>query len=189
MISDYSGLQTSISRWLHRSDLVSVIPDLIMLAETRFNRNLRVRQMEKKATLTLTDGAGALPADWLELVGSPKDGETRFQFVARDEFCGLGSIYTLIGNEIHVSHNGSGPPTVDICYYSRIPALSDQNASNWLLQDGPDVYLYGALLESAPYIKNDERIETWRALLQVALTDLQMASDRGKYSGGTLVID
>lgn len=189
MITDYTSLQASISRWLHRSDLVSVIPDLIMLAETRFNRNLRVRQMEKADTLALVDGVADLPADWIEFVGAPKDGDRPLQFVARDDwetYRQYGCYYTIMGSQILVYE---GPASVSVHYYAKIPSLSDTQASNWLLESGPDVYLYGALLESAPYIKNDERIETWRALLQVALTDLQMASDRGKYSGGTLVID
>lgn len=190
MITDYTQLKATVGRWLHRSDLASVAEDLIMLAETRFNRNLRVRQMEKASTLALTDGAADLPADWLEFVGAPTDGDIRFDFVARDEWqrCDLGSYYTIMGNQLMVSHNGAGPDNVSVRYYAKIPALSESQATNWLLDDGPDAYLYGALLEAAPYIKDDPRIETWRGLLQVALTDLQTSSDRAKHSGGTLVI-
>ncbi|MGB6105643.1 MAG: hypothetical protein WBF88_17510 [Pusillimonas sp.] len=188
MINDYTGLKASISRWLHRSDLVNVVPDLIMLAEVRFNRNLRVRQMEKSETLVLTDGAASLPADWIEFVGSPMDGDRPLQFVPRDKWQNYrqyGCYYTIMGSQIYVS---DGPTSITADYYAKMPSLSDQAATNWLLADGPDAYLYGALLESAPYIKDDPRVETWRGLLQVALTDLQAASDRAKYSGGSLVV-
>lgn len=45
MINDYATLKTAIASWLARADLTAAIPDFIQLAETRFNRELRVRQM------------------------------------------------------------------------------------------------------------------------------------------------
>ena len=45
-------------------------------------------------------------------------------------------------------------------YRANIPPLAS-NGANWLLTLAPDLYLYGALLESAPYIKEDGRIQTW----------------------------
>lgn len=191
-ISNYQQLQASLNRWLHRSDMAIVIPDLIVLAETRFNRNLRVRQMEKRLSAPITSETVALPADWLEFVGAPMDGETQFNYVARDQWDlnvgarNFGSFYTIIGDSILVGSDFAAPVNLRFDYYAKIPALSDEAPTNWLLLDGPDLYMYGALLEAEPYIKNDSRMETWRALLQVALTDLQASNDRAKYSGGTL---
>ena len=38
----YSELKSNIADWLNRSDLTSVIPTFISLAENRLNRQLRV---------------------------------------------------------------------------------------------------------------------------------------------------
>jgi hypothetical protein len=56
-----------------------------------------------------------------------------------------------------------------------------------LLTAAPDVYLYGALLQAAPYLKDDARISTWATLYTSAMEDLQVADDRGATSGGALV--
>lgn len=44
---------------------------------------------------------------------------------------------------------------------------------NWLITAHPDVYLYGALVESAPYLKDDARIATWAGRLELALEGIR----------------
>ena len=65
----YTGLQASIASWLHRSDLTAIIPDLIVLAEARLARDLRLRKMvttTTSSTVASTQGI-TLPADFLEI--------------------------------------------------------------------------------------------------------------------------
>ena len=50
----YSELKTTVANYLGRSDLTSVIPDFIRLAETRLQRELRTRQMLNSATASMT---------------------------------------------------------------------------------------------------------------------------------------
>lgn len=195
MITNYVDLQTALRNYLHRGDLNAIIPTFIQLAETRFNRNLRLRQMEAEATLPVVDGRVVLPEDWLEFSGAPMAGAAQLTFVPRDKW-GLhyqqhlgGNYYTIIGSVLHAAWDTSaGTGDVTFRYYQKIPSLDSENPSNWLIREAPDAYLYGALLEAEPYIKNDRRIEVWRQLLQVALNDLQISNDRGKYSGGSLAI-
>lgn len=40
--------------------------------------------------------------------------------------------------------------------------------TNWLLEAHPDVYLYGTLFESAPYLVDDERVPMWGELAKAA---------------------
>ncbi len=49
-ISTYAELQTAVGNWLNRADLTARIPEFIELFEARVKRDLRVRQMEKRAT-------------------------------------------------------------------------------------------------------------------------------------------
>ena len=60
---------------------------------------------------------------------------------------------------------------------------SDTTTFNWLLQDEPDLYLYGTLMQSAPYLLDDARTQTWGALYTNALNSLQVASDDTRYGG------
>lgn len=71
-------------------------------------------------------------------------------------------------------------------YYEQIPALSDSNTSNWLLDAAPDAYLYGSLLQAAPYLAEDERIQVWSTLYAGAVLSLNTSSDRTRQSSGNL---
>lgn len=194
MINDYQSLVSTIKSYLHRGDLDELIPTFIQFAETRFNRNLRVRQMEKRATVATTDEYSDLPTDWLEFIGDPTSGEDQYSFLPRDAWFSAytdrvyGRNYTIVGNRIYASYDVSNPGTLDFTYYAKIPSLSELTPTNWLIVDAPDAYLYGALLEAEPYIKNDKRLEIWRGFLQVAMNDLQTSSDKARFSGGALVI-
>lgn len=195
-ITNYAELQGAIGRWLSRTDMAIVAPDLITLAETRLNRNLRVRQMETTVTQTISGPVNAFPADWLELRGEPAVDETPLRFVTSDQMQersgGMGryegDFYTIRGNDLVVGSRIANTVELGYTYYARIPALTDAAPQNWLLTEGPDIYLYGSLLEAEPYLKNDPRMETWRALFQVALGDLQASSDKARFSGGSLEI-
>lgn len=195
-ITTYAELQASIGRWLNRTDLAAVAPDLITLAEARLNRSLRVRQMERNMAQTISDPVVTILGDWLELRGEPKVDGTPLRFVTSDQMQersgGMnrfeGDFYTIRGNTLVVGSRIATTVELAYTYYARIPALTDAAPQNWLLTDGPDIYLYGSLLEAEPYLKNDPRIETWRGLLQVALGDLQASSDKARFSGGSLEI-
>ena len=73
-----------------------------------------------------------------------------------------------------------------MAYYGRIDALGDANADNWLLTHSPDVYLYGSLLQTAPYLKDDERIGIWKGLYEEAIAGLVLETDKAKFGGSGL---
>lgn len=50
----------------------------------------------------------------------------------------------------------------EIVYFERPEPLSAINQTNWLTDYARDLLLYACLLETAPYLKNDTRIETWK---------------------------
>jgi hypothetical protein len=75
-LTTFSQLKTSIANYLNRSDLTGVIPDFITLAESKLNRNLRLRKMQTTTTLTCVSGTATidLPTDFLEVVQLYVDG-------------------------------------------------------------------------------------------------------------------
>lgn len=49
--------------------------------------------------------------------------------------------------------------------------LSTGSPTSTLLTEAPDLYVYGALLEAAPYLKNDDRVAMWEAKFTKALDE------------------
>jgi hypothetical protein len=73
--------------------------------------------------------------------------------------------------------------TTQMIYWRKVAALSDSNVTNWLLEDHPDIYVYGSLVHSAPYLKDDNRLAMWQALLDQAVAELDMATEEEQFSG------
>lgn len=198
-ITNYSTLQTAIGDWLNRADLSAVIPDFIGLAEAQFNRSLRHRKMVERATATLDTEYSAMPADWLESIRYQLNTNpiTVMEFVSPDQAALLKGAYSTSGKPIFYSQIGQqfqvipGPDsgsayTGELTYYAKIPALTVSNTSNWLLADSPDIYLYGALLQSAPYLQDDQRLNVWAAIYQRLIEDLKVSDERSRMATSSL---
>jgi len=74
-----------------------------------------------------------------------------------------------------------------LIYYGKLSKLSTSNTTNWLLTLSPDVYLYGSLLQAAPYLQDDARIQVWAGLYQRGIEALNLADERGSMTGGALM--
>ena len=198
-LSTYAELKTSIGDWLNRSDLSATIPDFISLAEAQIERTLRTRQMIVRANASFDQQYGALPADFLEtksLKLTSTNPPTPLSFLTIDRLDEQSSTYTasgkpkffgVVGNQLRVLPTPDGTYTTELTYFAKLTKLSNSVTSNWLLASSPDIYLYGSLLQAAPYLQDDARIQTWATLYERALNDLRTADDRGASSGGTLL--
>lgn len=80
--------------------------------------------------------------------------------------------YTIVGSQIQILPVADKAYTGELTYISRVAALSGTNPANWILTDYPDAYLYGALTASAPYLKDDNRAQTWGTLFTAAVDDI-----------------
>ena len=194
-ITTYAELQTSIANWLNRDDLTAVIPDFISLTEAGINRDLRHYKMINRVDAALDSRYVQMPADWIETVrfGITSGTTYRIELISRDDMLeyrqnnndtsGIPRFYANIGDTIEVFPTPNAEYQMQLQYYAKTPELSASNASNWLLASAPDIYLYGALIQSAPYLNDDARIQTWAALYQSVLDSLQKASDDTRFAG------
>jgi hypothetical protein len=157
---DYSQLVAAVGDLAHRSDLGSSITTFVMLAEAKLNRSLRVRQMEVVLPATpITDNEITLASDIVDVKslwvpgreGSPL-GVAPFEAVLSSGLTGEPTLYCRSGPGA-LFINGGGE--VQGYLYQKIPALSDSQPTNWLLDSHPDVYLYGAMVQLAIYTKDD----------------------------------
>jgi hypothetical protein len=199
-ITSYATLQAAIADTLNRDDLTSAIPMFIRLAESRIDRDLRHWRMEKRSVAELDTQYSAIPADFLQpirlqLTGgstsevSPISTAQMLQLRGdREDQTGRPVHYALTAGGIELFPTPDETYNASLVYYSRIPALSDSNATNWLLTEAPDVYLYGALVHSAPFLKDDVRIQVWEALHAQGIDRLNTSSEDAKYGGTGLVM-
>jgi hypothetical protein len=95
--------------------------------------------------------------------------------------------FTVFGTEMELAPSPDQAYTIEMVYRASIPPLAS-NGNNWLLTLAPDLYLYGALLESAPYIKEDARIQTWGLGLTAALNDLNNLGLTSTFNAGPMQV-
>ena len=95
--------------------------------------------------------------------------------------------FTVFGDEIELAPTPDAAYTIEMVYRRTIPPLA-ANDPNWLLTLAPDLYLYGALLESAPYIKEDGRIQTWGLGFSSALNELNNLGLTSTFNAGPMTI-
>lgn len=193
--TSYSDLKTTIAGYLARSDLDSVIPDFIRLAEERLSRELRIRQMLIVATTSTTGGDSkvGLPSNFLEMrdihLNTTPISTLRYKApnsfyeTARVTDSGKPVDYTILSSEIQLAPTPDTAYTVQMLYYSKPTSLSDNNSSNVFLANCPDALLYGALAEAEPYLMNDERLQIWGSMYDRAVNSISVADQASEYSG------
>lgn len=192
-ISTFSELETALSNWLGgRTDLSSRIDEWIAMFEARFNRTIRVREMEARYTATIsqflalpTGFAGfrrlyidTSPIQVLQLV-SPEWMSDNYISTST----GKPRTFSIIGSEIQFGPSPDSSYTIAGVYYTKLTALSASNTTNWLLTSHPDLYLYGSLVESQAYTNIDERFPIWQAKYDGALAELKSQDKRDRWSG------
>ena len=193
--TSYSDLKTTVANYLARSDLTSVIPDFIRLAEERLRRDLRTRQMLIVATASTTGGDSTvgLPTDFLEMrdIHLNTTPVTTLRYKAPNSFYAESRVtesgkpvdYTILGAEIQLAPVPDTAYTLQMLYYGKPTLLSDTNSSNVFLANYPDALLYASLAEAEPYLMNDARVQTWAALYDRAVTAITNSDQSSEYSG------
>jgi hypothetical protein len=192
-LSTYAELQTSIADFLNREDLTASIPTFIALAETRISRDLNHWKQEKRVTTTFNEQFELIPNDMIEALSLQHVGGGRIMTMAATEMqerrgytdyvAGKPTSVRLTAGQFELFPTPDEAYSVSLLYRGRIPALADDNTSNWLLLDAPDALLYGALGNSAPYLKDDARLSVWAALYQSAVDALNAESKTAKSIG------
>jgi hypothetical protein len=200
-LDNYTDLQAAIANWLNRGDLTSQIPDFISLAETQMLRRFKMALNEGKplprsmltqnAAFPITAGAEYvnLPSDFLGVLSFSIDAQAvQLDYVGPQNLVYLKQkrgitasedtpgVFTIIGSQFQFLPIPDQTYTGNLWYWQKFATLSASNATNWILANHPDAYLYGALTAAAPYLMDDARLQTWGNLFLQAIADV-IASD------------
>lgn len=179
---NYSELKTELADWLEDTDILGKADLLIDLAEARHKRDVRIREMLQRDSLTVDDRNVSLPAGFLEMktLRLLTDPVTVLEEIplyemsrVRVESTGKPLKYTVHA-DIEFDRSPDSSYSGEIIYYKELTALSDANTTNDLSTRAPDVYLYGALMCAEAFLMNDPRIQTWATLYAAAIKDLNM---------------
>ena len=202
MIQNYNELMALLEDWLVKTQMSESVKDFITLAEGKLRTDPRVRTTKRETVNLVgaasgtevsldTHGIVDMPADYKSVVvwsinddagnlilpGTPasfRAGASRTE--ARPiHFMTMRNRNTMGDEEVKALvrpiPNVASLPTT-LVYRASFDALSDTNTSNWLLKLSPAIYVYSALEQSAPYLRDDPRLPTWVALKEDALNSL-----------------
>jgi|SRR3954469_24224232 hypothetical protein len=202
----FTSLQEDVRRYLERgyvddTTVYEQLPRLINLAERAIATELKFQGFINVVTTGLVAGTSVYdkPDRWRETVslnfGSGDGNTVRNPLFARSyEYCRAywpdptERAVPLFYADYDYQHwlvvptpNDDYP--LEVLYYQQPPLLDDSNQTNWLTDYQPNALLYRTLLETVPFLKNDERIPTWQAMYaqqmqSINTQDLQKIVDR-----------
>lgn len=194
-IGEWATLVDTVRNWTNRDDWSNQqITEFIAICEARLNRVLRHPEMEMIATASLVAGNNDLPPDFLAMralwIGDQElSAMTPNALIgAYGSNAGVPVAYTILGGyprKVRLAPTGSA--NVTMVYYARLEGVSENNSDNWLLNEHPDIYLYGTLLAAEAYLANDERLPLWKSAYDEAIAELDRSGNRDRYGSAPLV--
>lgn len=199
VITSYSLLQDAVARYLARDDLADDIPLLIQNWEGDFLREPQNfgRWMEAALNVDIAASVAEIPDDYLGLKHayvntSPSSELDRMSLKqvlgkyprgackGRPRWIARGGGEFLFGPEPDAEYNIRG------WYWAKPIALRDSPddaAGHWLIENAPDLPLFGALLQATPFLMNDKRIPTWETFYSRALASYRDLNRDEEVSG------
>lgn len=178
----YNSLLQDVRRYLERGFTVESdqyvyeqLPRLVTLGERRIARELKITGFITAVTTPLQVGVAVYmkPDRWRDTVSMTVDNKPIF--TRSYEYCrsywpdeastGTPQFYADYDYQHWlITPTPDAASTLEIVYYEQPPFLGDDFQTNWLTEYAPDVLLYATLLEATPFLKNDERIQTWQMM-------------------------
>lgn len=181
-VMTYDSLLVDLRRYLERgfteqSDQIvyDQLPRLITLGERRIARELKIEGFIRAVQTPLQVGVAVYlkPDRWRDTVSMTVNGSPIFgrsyeycrNYWPNEAETGAPQFYADYDYQHWlITPTPNAADTLEVLYYEQPALLGEEFQSNWLTEYAPDLLLYAALLEATPFLKNDERIQTWQAL-------------------------
>ncbi len=191
----YAELKTAVTNWSKRGDLSSYLDDIILMGEKYLFRRVRTRAMETSLNLTIASGVAAIPTDYVAMKYAYIDGSPtqplqmksaqwiQLNYPERSSSGKPVFMSADAGSFIFGPYPDSGY-TVKGIYFKRLTSVA--STANDLFTSNPDLYLFAALAELEPFLKNDKRVALWSAKREQLIADINKENDESLYSGGPL---
>lgn len=196
-LSNRTELLAALADWANRTDLTDFWPDAITLAEAELKR--RLRRFEESTTIYISAGNMDGPSDMLEpkhlrlSTASPyEDGTLKLctpeQLTDVRQRCGYvegrPTHYAFYDGQLQFAPIPDQSYDGILLYKQALVPLTASNTTNAVLTAAPDLYLFGALLQAAPYLHDDERIAVWQSKFDASIDQMNEMVERESYNGG-----
>jgi len=154
-LATYSDLKSELGTWLARSGLDGRISNAVAMFEAEYNASDDNYFAEGVETLTTTAGDPLvdLPGDFRELVSMSNATGSDVPLVSLPVLNSQGSQYQgyprmaalYPGKRLKIGPVPDAVHSLELIYQANLSGLSDTAPSNWMLQEYPFLYVYGAL--------------------------------------------
>lgn len=171
-----------------------MVVDFITLGEIRINRELRVRAMESRSTLSVSSNLVALPSNfrafkWLYL---DEDPAVSLEYMSGEKLNQRSQsrntkYYTFEGNNLRLEDTTIASGTIQYLAYIAATPLSGSTTTNTLFPRYADLYLYAALVEAGVFIEDEAFEQKHEHHYQRAFNMAQREDVMDRFSGSTLV--
>lgn len=191
-ISTYAELKSAVADFMNRSDMTTAqVENFVSLCEADIRNDVRVRAMETSTAVTITNLTMPAPTLMLEARELTID-DYQYKFVPLDIFTAhrkagsASKVFTQKGSNFLV--NAGGTAVVNLTYLEAPAALTTSTATNYILTQAPDVYLYGSCAHAAQYYQDPANLERFKTLYLGGVKRLNDREARAKFSGSPLAI-
>lgn len=192
-IDSYQTLVDAICDRMNDTGLETYAPEFIQLAEAMFNRRIFNLEAEGTATIAadvsvpLPSDFGSMKALWLAtdplaVLSQVSIDQLRRQYAISTT--GKPQAYALASGEIIFGPAPDDAYTVTMVYQRTLTPLTATDTTNWLLEQHPDLYLYGALLQAEFRGWNDGRLPLINSALEGAISEINQAGNMKRTSTG-----
>lgn len=194
-ISTYAELKAAVLDFSHRGDMSGRVANFIALCETDMQVRCKLEQFEGNSTVTVTAGAGSLPAGFSGMRSCYWDGnlDRPLKYVTPDLLdakrqgaSGDGVYYTISAGQILTAPAGDG--SLVMRYTARFTALSDVDTTNTLLTNYPDAYLHGSLMQLHSFANDDKAAAKAATLFEAAIERIKTDNRDRRYAGVSLEV-
>jgi hypothetical protein len=196
---NYGEFKTLLTRYLKREDLTDLYASWFEFTCSRIDMQLRLQEQEYRAITKPTSQYVSLPPDFIEMrsLQSSLNGGTPLEYVTAKQIDlrNLASVppgktcyYTIFNNQVELI----APPsedselTLEMIYYAKLVPLTQDSASNKVLEAYPNLYLYGCMLEAANFLKDEQDLKNYAQLWRDYSTELNNKQSAGRHSASNL---
>lgn len=194
-------IKDSVVLYSDRSDLTdAAFSTFIQVVESRVNRALQTRNQSKSAFIATSIDVYryALPDDFagmrdVSIATNLCNDKISLDYVAPSSLNHfaktqeLTNLYSIVGNELHLSNCYEGK-LIEIIYYQRIRPLTTSTPNNWLSDKYPEVYIQGIMVEVSSFAKDPESAQLWETRFTSSLDQMQHEDSVDRWSGPTMSV-
>lgn len=186
---DWGTLKTDIANYLIRSDIDTVVPNLINQALHKVERLYNWKHMESKTSGTLSSSSDsiAVPTKYKVVKSFFVTADNKQRELEKIDYSGMiirypyGSTaknipkcFSILQNDgfFYLRPYPDGAYSYELITYNYSNDLSDANTSNWFMTNAWEVLLYGALMKGEPYLKNPNDMPIWEKFYAETINEL-----------------